>query len=272
MYKNLENNVEDKQDDLKKYYENEGAEELRIQVDGVQFTEFLTITKYLDVLLPTNSRVLDPCAGTGVYAFHLADVGHRVVAGDLFEVNLQKLKTIALERSKSSLKNPLTDIYLGDIRNLSRFEEESFDCVLCMGALYHMQEEEDRMQAVESCMRVLKKDGILVATYINRLAAIAGSCRDDIEDLDEILAFLKIGKEGVFYAHDPDEISRMFGKFPLEKLYHIGADGIGYLLYGGNQSITFEGLKRWREIHFATCENPYILGYSYHGAYFGRKK
>lgn len=262
------------QNELRHYYENEGAEELRIQKDGVQYTEFLTITKYLDRLLPTNSKVLDPCAGTGVYSFHLADMGHKVVAGDLFEVNINKLKLLNEERKKYFDKNlaiPLENIYLGDVRDLSQFEEESFDCVLCMGALYHMLEEEDRMKSVESCLRVLKKGGILVATYINRLAAILGSCRGDIEDLEELFTFLKEGKEGVFYAHNPDEIKRMFEDFSIEELYHIGADGVGYLLYGGNQSITFEGLKRWRELHFATCENPYILGYSYHGAFFGRK-
>lgn len=251
-------------DSLKKYYEEEGLEELRLSEESVQYTEFLTLTKYLDLVLPKNSKVLDPCAGTGAYSFYLAENGHKVTAGDLFEVNINKLKN----DEKSSL---LEKIFIGDIRNLSEFEDESFDCVLCMGALYHLEDEAERKKSVIESMKKLKTGGILVATYINRYAAILGNCRGEIEDIDEVLEFLSKGVEGVFYTHTPAEIDEFMSNFPLEKLYHIGADGIGYLLLGETPIITFKGLQQWRKIHFETCEVRELLGYSYHGAYFGKK-
>lgn len=260
--------IMDNNNELQRYYEADGAEELRLQEDSIQYTEFLTLTKYFDKVLPSPVRILDPCAGTGVYAFYLADKGHRVVAGDLFEVNVHKI----IEAEKGHEKrNCLEEIYQGNVLDLSRFEDKSFDAVLCMGALYHMHDEKDRLLAIAECLRVLKKGGILISTYINRMGAAACSFDGDVNDINEILEFLQTGKEGVFYADTPTGIESMMAGFPLKQLYHIGCDGIGYLLHGVTQTISYEGLLKWRQYHFATCEDRDILGYSYHGAYFGMK-
>lgn len=255
---------------LLSYYENEGFEDVRIQEDGVQYTEFLTMAKYFERVFPKEARILDPCAGTGVYAFHLATQGHQVVAGDLLALNIEILREKEVARVNRG-EAPLAESYVGDVRDLSAFPDGCFDGVLCMGALYHLLSEADRLQAVGECLRVLKPGGIFVATYINRLGAMACNFSGDVGDFEEMMAFLDSGVDGVFYAQTPSEIDELMGQFPLKTLYHIGADGIGYLLYGVSETISYEGLLKWRTFHLATCEMREILGYSYHGAYFGEK-
>lgn len=45
-------------------------------------------TRYLDKIINPNSKILDACAGTVIYAFYLAENGHKVTAGDLIEKNV----------------------------------------------------------------------------------------------------------------------------------------------------------------------------------------
>ena len=251
-------------DKLEKYY-SELDEDNRLKKESVHYIEFLTTTTYFDKVFPEKCRILDPCAGTGSYAFYLAEQGHRVVAGDVVTLNVEMMK------EKQTLNPVLDEVYLGDVLDLSRFADESFDVVLCMGALYHLLEKSERYKAVKECLRVLKKGGIFVGSHMNKCAVVLQNCQGDIEDIDEILTFIKDGKEEPFYVSSPSEIVEMMKDFSLEKLYHIGADGIGYLMYGIANLITKEGFERWRRYHFATCEEESILGYSYHGVYIGKK-
>lgn len=43
----------------------------------------------------------------------------------------------------------------------------SFDVVLCLGPMYHLLKDEDRIKCIDECLRVLKPDGILAIAYIN---------------------------------------------------------------------------------------------------------
>ena len=64
--------------ELEKFYQTKGREELRLRKNSVQYLEFLTAAKYLEKYLPPASRVLDSCAGSGIYAFYLADAGREL--------------------------------------------------------------------------------------------------------------------------------------------------------------------------------------------------
>jgi len=112
-----------------KYYENYD-EDGRFFRDNAHMIEYLTTIHYFNRLFTPGSRILDVCAGTGRYSFYLADKGYLVTACDLVEhnVNIIKYKPNA---------NKLTDISVCNALDLSRFEKNSFDVVLCMGALYH---------------------------------------------------------------------------------------------------------------------------------------
>lgn len=60
-------------------YENY-KEEDRLTTNNARKIEFITTTRVLDEVIDAESKILDCAAGTGVYAFWLADKGHDVTA------------------------------------------------------------------------------------------------------------------------------------------------------------------------------------------------
>lgn len=250
---------------LRSFYENEGEEELRLTQSGVHKLEFLTATSYLDRFLPPNSRILDNCAGSGAYSFYLADRGHKVTAGDIVQYNVDVM------REKQKTRSPLAGIYEGDALNLEHFADESFDAVLLMGLLYHFDDLADWSRAITESLRVLKRGGIFVCTYMNRHAVIVNNAVGGLENIDEIMQFLSDGREGVFYASTPSEAERLVCENGVEQLCHIALDGMACLMRETSKLLDDEGLKRWGQYHLASCTNPSLLGYSYHNMIIGKR-
>lgn len=74
--------------DVINYY-NTYDEDGRLFRDHSHQIEWLTTMHYFHEMLPANSRIFDGCAGTGNYAFNLAEQGHKVVASDLVPHNVE---------------------------------------------------------------------------------------------------------------------------------------------------------------------------------------
>jgi 2-polyprenyl-3-methyl-5-hydroxy-6-metoxy-1,4-benzoquinol methylase len=253
-------------DALTKYYEQEYNEDNRLKKDRAHSVEFLTSVRYLDKVLKKESRILDACAGTGVYSFYLASKGHQVTAGDIVEHNVSTIKD-------KQLQSPLLkEIYSGNVLDMSRFDDGSFNAVLCMGALYHLKDKCDREKAVRECLRVLKSGGIFVASYINKHAVILLNCEEQLNSMDELLKYNKESYQGVFYGSTPREIIELMQDAGLVTLYNIASDGTGYLIKSKINDSSEENFNKWLQLHFETCEEENLLGYSLHGLYFGIKK
>ena len=65
-----------------KYYENY-REEDRITTNNARKIEFLTTIRKFDEVFKEKYEILDCAAGTGAYAFYLADKGHKLTATEL---------------------------------------------------------------------------------------------------------------------------------------------------------------------------------------------
>lgn len=253
-------------DKLINYYEFQYNEDNRLEKDRSHAVEFLTSVRYLDKVLPKSSNVLDACAGTGIYSFYLAKQGHKVTSGDIVEHNVSIIK-------EKQLQNPLlSEIYTGSVLNLSRFEENSFDVVLCMGALYHLKDKSDREKAVQECLRVLKKGGVFVASYINKYAVILHNYEDKLKNMDELLKYNFESYREVFYGSTPREIIDIMNNAGLRTLYNISTDGVSHLIGSKINDSDKENFHKWLQLHFDLCEEENLLGYSLHALYFGIKK
>ncbi len=244
------------------FYESSSPEELRLAKGSAQRLEFEVASAAMQRLLPPASRVLDSCAGTGIYASFLAGLGHRVTAGDYVARNV---------RAMQAAGGPLEKVIELDARNLGCFPDETFDAVLCMGALYHLHEESERRQVVAESLRVLRRGGLLFASYMNRYAVIQNNARGALENLDEFFQFLQDGREGVFYASTPEEMESMMAGCGAEKHSHISMDGIANFLFTTAGLLDETGLRHWGAYHKATCAVPSLLGAGYHNLYIGRK-
>ena len=126
-------------------------------------------------LPPAPARVLDIGGGPGRYAIWLAGQGYRVTLADLSPDLLALAKHKAAEAGVE-----LEAIIEANAADLSRFPDAAFDAALCMGPLYHLIEEADRIQVVSELFRVLKRGGAVFAAFLNRLQTLRVAVNQDI--------------------------------------------------------------------------------------------
>ncbi len=252
------------QDKIIEYYNNYD-EDGRLKKDNLHKVEFLTTTAYFDKYFSSSQKILDACAGTGVYAFYFAEKGHEVTACDLVSHNVEIMK-------KSHKADMLKQISVCDVLNISeQFEPESFDCVLCMGALYHLRSKEDRLKAIKECFDATKKGGYVVLAYVNMFPVVMLETNDDLSNMDEMNRILNKQDDYIFTFSTPDEIESLAEQVGLKKVCHFGADGMFYSIIDKVNNASDEDFKKLMEYHLATCEEPSILGASMHGLYIGQK-
>lgn len=238
----------------------------RLRRDKVHSIEYRTTMHCLRQILPPGCSVLDCCAGCGVYAFPLAKAGYRVTAGDLMRKHVEIMNA-------SEDRRLLREVYRGNVLDLSRFADGSFDAVLCLGALYHLSAETERERAVAECLRVLKPGGAFLFSYLNRNAMFISRMKKCPPSLEEGLEIMKSGSGGdqIFYGMDFDEPDRLAGKFGLEKTANIGTDGLIYPLFNEINALDDAQFERYMRYHLQTCGEPSIVGHSMHGLWIGKR-
>jgi len=245
------------------YYENYD-EDNRLFKDKAHLAEYLTTIRYFDRLFLPKSKVLDACAGTGSYSFYLADKGHDVTACDLVEHNVNIIKS-------KPTANKLNEISTCNVLNLSKFDTNIFDVVLCMGAMYHLGTDTEKMQAIRECTRVCKSGGYVVLSYLNYFAVTAAELDDGLTNLDEILTTFEDGSDSIWKATTPAKMEQYAKNAGLDITHNIGTDGLSFLLSDKVNTTTDEVFDKWMDFIYKHCENPSFLGYSMHGLLIGRK-
>jgi 2-polyprenyl-3-methyl-5-hydroxy-6-metoxy-1,4-benzoquinol methylase len=250
---------------IKNYYENYN-EDGRLFRSNAQKTEYLTTIRYFDLLFNPNSNILDACAGTGRYSFYLADKGHSVTACDLSEHNVNIIKT-------NPTAHKLSDTMVCDVMDLSRFADNSFDVVLCMGALYHYPKDEDKRRAVSECVRICKKGGIVALAYLTEIGCIYSGLNEDAGNIGDLLLCREGKLEiGIFYATTPSAIENIATECGLKKAHNIGTDGIIYAAAEKLNKASDDNFNKYMEFHYSICENPDVVGTTLHGLWIGRKE
>jgi SAM-dependent methyltransferase len=213
-------------------------------------TEFVATTYVLNQAIESQSRVLDVGAGTGRYSIYYAGRGCSVTALDLVPKHIEILNS-----RLRTLQDLRVSAQVGDARDLSRFQDGSFDVVLCMGPLYHLRENETDV-CVGECLRVLRNHGVFAASYVNRY----DGCESDEH-------------AGDITFHRPDDIDRLFGRREIERISNVPADGAPFNELGDlmeNQCIDLQESHAWLERHqsvYGRLDEMFI-----HGLYVGRKR
>lgn len=227
--------------------------------------EYLVTMKYLRETIPQNSRILDCCAGAGAYSFELAKY-HKVVAGDLSEKHINQMWQLQEECPM------LEEIHQLDVCDMSIFEDESFDVVLCMGALYHLFNKEDQMKAIRECVRVCKKQGILVFAYLNKWGSFYNGLINNLKPMDLLYTEYDSQKhEDIFYRTTPTEVDEMCKSFDLSCLHNVGIDHLAYLSSERIDAMNDAEYERFLEYQMKATNEPNIAGVSLHGLWIGIK-
>lgn len=256
-------------------YENY-REENRLTTNNARKIEFITTTRIFEEHIKPDSKILDCAAGTGIYAFWLAERGHEVTATDITPRHINVINE-ALEKKDYRMQTAVLDA-----TDMSVFEDETFDVVLNMGPFYHLITEEQREKCLSECLRVLKKGGLLITAYIPRFYVFQYVAISDERYLDSALAkqlietgVLKHDDEKCFwtdtYYSSKEEMEAIYAGYGVEVIDHFAQDGSAPLLAHKVDSWDEAQFQTWCDYHYSVCREHSVLGASNHVVIVGKK-
>jgi 2-polyprenyl-3-methyl-5-hydroxy-6-metoxy-1,4-benzoquinol methylase len=251
-------------------------EEDRLTSNNARKIEFITTIRAFENIFPKTAKILDCAAGTGIYAFYLAEKGYDVTATDITPRHIQYIDN-ELKEKPYKMQTAILDAI-----DLNIFENETFDIVLNMGPFYHLIGMEQREKCIQECLRVLKKDGLLATTYISRYSVFPYVSTSDSKYLTEKLSkqlfetgILKHDDPNCFwtdtYYASPDEMEKYYNKNSIEILDHFAQDGISPILKTAVDNWNETQFNIWCDYHYLSCREKSTIGASSHGMIIGRK-
>lgn len=261
---------------IRGYYEGNFDEDGRLTDSSI---EWVRSKELVSRALPqAPARVADVAGGTGPYAVWLAEMGYQVSLLDLVPSH------VAQAQEKANTARVVVDCVEGDARALP-WADNTFDVVLVMGALYHLQDRDDRLACLREAHRVLKPGGALLASYISRWASLFDGYRYGfVADgrfaaiLDEDLSSGR--HENAFghplwftssYFHTPDEIREELASVEFEGIQVLPVEGFTSVT-GVPEDLRIEvGMAKLSNHLRATETEPALIGVSSHLISISRK-
>lgn len=251
-------------------------EEERLSTNNARRIEFLTTVRVLDELITGKKKILDCAAGTGIYAFYFADKGHDLTATDITPRHIEVIKKLV------STKPYVMDTRVMDATDMGVFEDECFDVVLNMGPFYHLINESDRVKCFHESLRVLKKGGLLITSYIPRYYVFQYVAMQNNYYVDAKLArqlietgILRHDDEKCFwtdtYYATPEEMEALYCEYGMNILDHFAQDGATPHFASKVDEWSDEQFKIWCDYHYSICRQKSLLGASNHVVIIGRK-
>jgi len=146
--------------EIEDFYQNKCNEDERMMRRPL---EYLRCKEIISRYLKRNKmEIADIGGATGAFSFWLALQDHKVHLLDYTPLHIEQAK----ENGKKN-NCELASYTCGDARQLP-YQNNQFDMVLEMGPLYHLQNNQDRMQCLSEAMRILKNEGIIICEVISR--------------------------------------------------------------------------------------------------------
>lgn len=255
------------EEDILLHYEDRYDEDVRLSSSGLGQLELIRTQILLQRHLPPPpALVVDVGGGPGVYAYWLDAAGYEV---DLMDIVPRHIRQ-ATERGVRAA--------LADARDLP-VPDKTRDAVLLLGPLYHLQEREDRLQALREAIRVAKPGSPVFAAAISRFApAIDGLDSGFFDDpafaglLEGVTATGRhnnpTGNPDYFttsYFHLPEELDGEMRDAGLVNVEVIAVEGIGWVASDLDERMTREDdQQKLLELLEQLETEPSILGASPH--------
>lgn len=227
-------------------------------------------THMMDRYIRPEQSILDIGGGPGHYAIHYAKQGHPVTLLDLSDENVRFAK------KKARQYGARITAQQGDALDLSRFADSSFDIVFLMGPLYHLLEEESRVQAIREAKRVLKPGGHLFCSFILMFGGVIYGLRElqetilmpeeqvlyDVAARDESLAFQAFTYSWMTTVEDAEKLLSSVPGLRTETVF--GQEGI----LAPYRNILSQSPKKtrqaWYDYALRFCEKRNYLTHSEH--------
>ena len=245
----------------------------RLVQDPFHRLEFDMTLRFLRKHLPAKGQVLDAGGGPGRYTIELAKRRYDVVLLDLVSENLKIAKR---QINRRGLGRKVKAIVEGSVTDLSRFADNSFDAVLCLGGpLSHVQPKSARQHAVAELVRVAKRNAPVFISVMSRygvmLATPGGWPRELLYKRHyDNLAFNGDDYKfcGNAYGHffTSTELKALVLTKKVKLLELVGLEGLNIDKDVTNRfAKEFPGAWRnWMALHRKLCSDPFVVDASGH--------
>ncbi|WP_217490901.1 class I SAM-dependent methyltransferase [Bacillus sp. FJAT-27225] len=189
-------------------------------------------------------------------------------------------ENIELAKRKSFEKGiHLKDYIHGNALELGGVQQQ-FDVILLMGPLYHLIEEADRRKAVEGALKLLKPNGMIIASFISVYAPIQDSLSHlyPIESVQRLLGYLQNGENNAgtgfttAYFSTPKEARELMNSFGPEEMVFAGVENILGSKENEINKLDDNEYRKWLEIGYQLSTDESLLGTSQHLLYIGQKE
>ncbi len=244
----------------------------RIELD----TTLYFITKYL----PKNGLILDAGGGPGRYTLELARRGYNVVLLDAVQANLDFSKR---QVRRAKLEKHVKEFRVGSIDDLSQFETNHFDGVICTGGpLSHLLQPDQRAKAISELVRVAKPGAPILVSVMAKLGALVSILLSALNDIGQS-HFKRIVETGDYlggygftacHFYLPEELRRDFTIEGVQILEMAGLEGISAHHDRAINKLAKDKSRymAWIEAHYETCTHPAVVGMSEHMLIVCRKR
>jgi len=271
---------------VRKFYDDIAEREWkRLTHDAYHRLEFIVTMHFLEKYLPQPGLVLDAGSGPGRYSVELAKKGYDVV---LFDLSPKCLELAKRKIARAHVNAKVRQIVEGSITDLSMFNDEKFDAVLCLGPLSHLIENQDREKAAREIVRVARKGAPLFIGAIG----LYGVFRTVLQRLQYELtepSHEELFTTGVHKWHidlhkgargfpdalfwHPRDLRELFEKNGVKTLEVATCEGLSSHLQGPTNRLYRDKEKwaKWVDLILRTCTDPILLGMGEHFLYVGRK-
>lgn len=267
---------------VKQYYSEVGVKEWRRLVrDPYHRLEFETTMHFLKKHSPVEGLVLDAGGGPGRYTIELAKIGYDVV---LLDLTPELLEIAKKQIEKARVGDRVKQVLQGSIDDLSMFDSNTFDVVLCLGgALSHIVNGKQREKAIDELIRVAKTNAPVFVSVIGRWATLICALIYWPSEMENEGLYQKLYDTGDYYGdrgvytgersfapchlYLREELEGSFRERNVRILEMVGLEGLATR----HQKETNRLFKKypkawenWQEIHLRTCTHPSIVDMSQH--------
>jgi len=265
---------------VKNYYTGYVRKEWRRLIkDAYHRLEFETTLHFLKKHFPKRGLILDAGGGPGRYTVTLANQGYDMILFDMTPANLVFAKR---QIKRSGVEHRVKDVIEGTIVDLSRFADNTFDGVICLGGpLSHVVDQRKRDKAIRELVRVAKPGAPIAVSVMSRLSVLVIELTMFPEEV-EMPHYQKLlntgdylGQYGFTACHFflPEEFRAAFDDKGVEVVAMVGLEGISSSHRKELNRIAKneQQWKIWQATHLKTCTHPAVVGTSEHMLVMARK-
>ncbi|CAG0935810.1 Glycine/sarcosine N-methyltransferase [Thermoflexales bacterium] len=265
---------------VKNYYTGYVRKEWRRLIkDAYHRLEFETTLHFIKQHFPKNGLLLDAGGGPGRYTVALASRGYDMVMLDMTPANVAFAKR---QIKRSDVQDRVKDVIEGSIVDLSCFDDNTFDGVICLGGpLSHVIDKRRRDKAIRELVRVAKPGAPIAVSVMSRLSVLVVELTLFPQEV-EMPHYQKLlntgdyrGQYGFTACHFflPEELRAAFDDKGVQVLELVGLEGISSSHRKELNRIARneKQWKIWQATHLKTCTHPAVVGTSEHMLLLARK-